>query len=154
MRIDAGTGADRFDRALRRLSATNAPLAMASFTFDENHPGSAVIIPRTLIRVDAGGTRFLIGDPDDLPPPASPAELPPGEIGDGGLDVWMRLVDDALDAIREREVEKVVLSRRLQAKFEAPVPNHLVLSGLARNEPFTRRITRNVIERFAAKGAR
>jgi menaquinone-specific isochorismate synthase len=134
-RIDAGTGADRFDRALRRLSATNAPLAMASFTFDENHPGSAVIIPRTLIEVDTSGTRFLIGLPGDLPPPASPAVLPAGDLGDGGLDVWMRLVDDALDAIREREVEKVVLSRKLQARFERPVPTHLVLSGLARNEP-------------------
>src|SRR5688572_8284517 len=132
MRIDAGTGADRFDRALRRLSATNAPLAMASFTFDENHPGSAVIIPRTLIEVDTGGIRFLIGHPDDLPPPASPAVLPAGDLGDGGLDVWIRLVDYALEAIRDSEVEKVVLSRTLQARFERPVPTHLVLSGLAR----------------------
>jgi menaquinone-specific isochorismate synthase len=135
MRIDAGTGADRFDRALRRLSATNAPRALASFTFDENQPGSVVIIPRILVEVDTDGTRFLVGGPDDLPPPASPTLLPDGHLGDGGLDVWMSVVDDALGAIREREVEKVVLSRRVQAKFESRVPTHLVLSGLARNEP-------------------
>ncbi|MGH8947825.1 MAG: chorismate-binding protein, partial [Acidimicrobiia bacterium] len=134
-RIDVGTGADRFDRALRRLSAANAPLALASFTFDENHPGSVVIIPRTLVKVDRSGTQFLIGEPNDLPPPASPISMPAGDLGDGGLDVWMRLVGDALDAIREREVEKVVLSRRLLATFQGPVPAHLVLSNLARNEP-------------------
>ena len=61
-RIDAGTGADRFDRALRRLSATTAPVALASFTFDENDAGSVVVIPRALMKIDAAGTRFLIGD--------------------------------------------------------------------------------------------
>ena len=49
-RIDACTGADRFDRAMRRLSATTAPLALASFTFDEIDPGSVVVIPRTLVK--------------------------------------------------------------------------------------------------------
>ena len=92
-RIDAGTGADRFDRALRRLSATTAPLALASFTFDENDPGSVVVIPRTLMKIDAGGTRFLIGDADDLPPSAPPTLIPDGHVGDDGLEVWMRLVE-------------------------------------------------------------
>ena len=76
-RIDVGTGADRFDRALRRLTSFEAPLAMASFTFDENDPGSVVVIPRNLVKVDADGTSFLIGDPDDLPPPAPPLRRPP-----------------------------------------------------------------------------
>ena len=134
-RIDVGTGADRFDRAMRRLSATTAPLAMASFTFDENDPGSVVIIPRTLVKVDTDGTRFLIGDPYDLSPYATSTVLPAGRLGDGRLDEWMSLVDDALDAIREREVEKVVLSRRLPVTFDGPVPTHLVLSNLAGNEP-------------------
>lgn len=133
-RIDAGTGADRFDRALRRLSATTAPVALASFTFDENDPGSVVVIPRVLMKIDPGGTRFLIGAPSDLPPSAPPTVLPDGRVGDDGLEVWLRLVSDALDAIREREVEKVVLSRRLRARFEGQVPTHLVLSNLARNE--------------------
>jgi len=134
-RIDVGTGADRFDRAMRRLSASTAPMAMASFTFDENDLGSVVIIPRTLVKVDPDGARFLIGDPDHLSPSASPTLLPAGRLGDSGRDEWMRLVDVALDAIREREVEKVVLSRRLPATFDGPVPTHLVLSNLAGNEP-------------------
>jgi menaquinone-specific isochorismate synthase len=134
-RIDVGTGADRFDRAMRRLTSFEAPLAMASFTFDENDPGSVVVIPRKLVKVDANGTSFLIGDPDDLPPPASPTVLPPGHLGDSELDLWTSLVSDALEAIREREVEKVVLSRRLHANFDGPLPTALVLSNLARNEP-------------------
>jgi menaquinone-specific isochorismate synthase len=134
-RIDVGTGADRFDRAMRRLSSFAAPLAMASFTFDENDPGSVVVIPRTLVNVDERGTSFLIGDSNDLPPSVPPTVLPPGRLGDSGLEAWTGLVGDALDAIREREVEKVVLSRLLRANFDGPVPTHLVLSNLARNEP-------------------
>ena len=121
---------------MRRLSATTAPMAMASFTFDENDPGSVVIIPRTLVEVDTDGTRFLIGDANDLPPHATaPTVLPAGRLGDGRLDEWLSLVEDALDAIQEREVEKVVLSRRLSATFDGPVPTHLVLSNLAGDEP-------------------
>lgn len=134
-RIDAGTGADRFDRAMRRLMSTAAPLAIASFTFDENDPGSVVIIPEALLQVDRDGARFLIGDADYLPLPAAPAELPDGHIGEGDLTGWTALVEEALQAIRVREVEKVVLSRRLSASFDDPVPTHLVLSNLARNEP-------------------
>jgi menaquinone-specific isochorismate synthase len=133
--IDAGTGADRFDRAMRRLTSTAAPLAMASFTFDENDPGSVVVIPRALLQVDRDGARFLIGDGNDLPLPAAPAALPGGHLGDGGFAGWTALVEEALEAIGEREVEKVVLSRRLSALFDQPVPTHLVLSNLARNEP-------------------
>ena len=139
-----GSGSIHEDRRRRRRRplrpglaealATTAPVALASFTFDENVAGSVVVIPRVLMKIDAAGTRFLMGDPSDLPPSAPPAVLPGGHLGDGGLKVWMRLVSDALDAIREREVEKVVLSRRLPARFEGQVPTHLVLSNLARNE--------------------
>ena len=75
-RIDVGTGADRFDRALRRLSSFEVPVAMASFTFDENDPGSVVVIPRALVKVDASGTSFLIGDSDECPLPPPPLCCP------------------------------------------------------------------------------
>jgi menaquinone-specific isochorismate synthase len=133
--IDPGAGADRFDRAIRRLRSTSAPLALASFTFDENDPGSILVVPEVLLRIDGDGARFLLGTGDDLPPPRPATGLPPGVIGEGGLDSWTSLVEAALEAIRSREVEKVVLSRRLSARFAAEVPVHLVLANLAASEP-------------------
>ncbi len=134
-RIDVGTGADRFDRAMRRLASTTAPLAMASFTFDENDPGSLVVIPEVILRIDGDGARFLVGDAERLPPPKTDAVLPGGHLDSGDLAGWTSLVQQALTAIRDRELEKVVLSRRLSAHFEISVPTHLVLSNLARSEP-------------------
>ena len=134
-RIDPGSGADRFDRAMRRLRSTSAPLALASFTFDENDATSIVVVPEVLMRIDGEGTRFLIGAPGDLPSPRDPVALPTGTLGESGFEGWASLVEDALEAIREREVDKVVLSRRLPASFAADVPIHVVLAHLARNEP-------------------
>jgi len=134
-RIDPGAGADRFDRAIRRLRSTSAPLALASFTFDENDPGSILVVPEVLLRIDGDGARFLLGSGGDLPPPSPATGLPPGMIGEGGLDAWTSLVEEALEAIRSREVEKVVLSRRLSARFVGDVPVHLVLANLATSEP-------------------
>ena len=61
--------------------------------------------------------------------------LPAGHLDERGVDDWTGLAGGGPTAIREREVEKVVLSRRLRASFDGPVPTHLVLSNLARNEP-------------------
>ena len=134
-RIDPGAGADRFDRATRRLRSTSAPLALASFTFDENDSGSILVVPEVLLRIDGDGARFLLGTEDDLPAPRPSTGLPQGTIGEGGLEMWTSLVEEALEAIESREVDKVVLSRRLSARFAAEVPVHLVLANLASSEP-------------------
>ena len=55
--VEPGSGADRFDRSLRRLRASGAPIAMASFTFDENDSGSVVVVPSALMRIDDGAAR-------------------------------------------------------------------------------------------------
>lgn len=135
LRIDPGTGADRFDRALRRIRSSGAPLAMASFTFDEHEAGSAIVVPDTLLRIDQSGMRFLIGSEFDLPPARESTGLPSGVVEDDGIEPWKRLMREALLAIRSRELEKVVLSRRLVARFEADVPIQLVLSNLTKSEP-------------------
>lgn len=133
--IDPGAGADRFDRALRRLRATDAPMAMASFTFDENDQHSVVIVPETLLRIDGDGARFVVGDESSLPQPADDDSLPAGRLVAGDLSSWVALVTEALGAISDHEVEKVVLSRRVETMFDGPVPAHAVLSKLVRNEP-------------------
>jgi menaquinone-specific isochorismate synthase len=134
-RIDPGTGADRFDRALRVLRSTGAPLALASFTFDENVPGSIAVVPDVLISIDPEGARFLIGDVGDLPDPRSMPDFSRGRLFDPGEAEWISGVEDALAAIRTREVEKVVLSRILTVDLEAAIPPHLVLANLAVGEP-------------------
>ncbi|MGH8913304.1 MAG: hypothetical protein ACRDZM_02165, partial [Acidimicrobiia bacterium] len=131
MRIDPGTGADRFDRALRELCSSEYPVALASFTFDENVPGSVVIVPQTLIRIDRDATRFLVGSAAALPPPIAPAPLPRGRLRAAPPEEWMRSVEEALAAIRTREIEKVVLSRRTVVELESEIPPSLVLSRLA-----------------------
>jgi menaquinone-specific isochorismate synthase len=133
--VEVGGGADRFERALGRLSASGAPMAMASFTFDENEPGSRVVVPRALVRIDGDGPRFLIGDESVLPPPADPARMPAGQLAGGDRSGWAPLMGGALRAIRDNEVEKVVLSRTVTARFDAPVPVSLVLSHLVGSEP-------------------
>jgi len=133
--IDPGTGVDRFDRALRLLRATDAPLALASFTFDENAGGSIAVVPDILIKIDASGTSFLIGGADDLPPPRLPTDFPRGRVLDSESSGWISDVERALAAIRAREVEKVVLSRRLEVDLEGEIPAHVVLGNLVRGEP-------------------
>ena len=130
LRIDPGTGADRFDRALRVLRSSGAPLALASFTFDENVAGSMAIVPDVLLRVEASGSRFLIGSREDLPEPHPVTSLPEGRRVESGEAEWAASVERALRAISVREVEKVVLSRRLTVQLDDEVPAHLVLANL------------------------
>jgi menaquinone-specific isochorismate synthase len=133
--IDPGTGADRFERALRELRATAAPCAFASFTFDENSASSIVVVPRVLLRIERAGSRYLIGGRQDLPAPSVNATLPSGRIVGPATDGWVKAVNEALLAIADGEVEKVVLSRRLVVEFDDEIPSHLVLANLASGEP-------------------
>jgi menaquinone-specific isochorismate synthase len=51
------------------------------------------------------------------------------------MSSWVTVVGEALGAIRDHEIEKVVLSRRVETLFQGPVPPHAVLSNLIHNEP-------------------
>jgi menaquinone-specific isochorismate synthase len=134
-RVEVGAGADRFERALRRLMASDAPMAMASFTFDENDPGSFVVVPRALVRIDGDGPRFVLGDDSLLPPAEGIPRMTAGRLAPGDEAAWASLIGAALEAIHDHEVEKVVLSRTVTARFDAPVPVSRVLSNLVGNEP-------------------
>jgi menaquinone-specific isochorismate synthase len=135
-RLDPGTGADRFDRALRQLAVVEAPVGLATFTFDEDRPGSILIIPRTLIRIDGDGmVTFLIGSPSDLPPPYPFDSMPRGRLSPADVDGWRRTAIRAIGAITDSEVEKVVLSRAVAASFEAGIPLGSVLKALIEAEP-------------------
>jgi menaquinone-specific isochorismate synthase len=134
--LDPGTGADRFDRALRQLAAVEAPIGLATFTFDEDRPGSMLTVPRTLIRIDDDGTvTYLIGSPADLPSPRPMLPISKGRLSAPNIEVWRQTAIRAIDAIADSEVEKVVLSRVIAAKFAADIPTGTVLSTLLETEP-------------------
>jgi menaquinone-specific isochorismate synthase len=135
IRVDPGTGADRFDRALRELKANGAPAAFASFTFDENAAGSIVVVPQVMVRIDRGATTYLIGTATDLPEPVAGVPMPRGRLAGDSHDGWATKVEGALSAIRAGEVEKVVLSRRLTVELDGEIPSHVVLARLAAAEP-------------------
>src|SRR3970282_56764 len=122
LRIDPGTGADRFDRALRVLRSSGAPLALASFTFDENVAGSMAIVPDVILRVDPAVSRFLIGSREDLPGPHPVTSLPEGRLVESGEAEWAASVERALRAISARGVEKGGLSIKVIGPPDTEVP--------------------------------
>ncbi len=134
-RIDPGAGPDRFDKALRQLRATGSPMALASFTFDEERSGSVLIVPEVLIRVDENGAQPLIGDWGSLPGPGLIEPGNRGRLSPPDLNAWMSSAQAALRAIAGSEVEKVVLSRVVEARFATDVNALPVLESLLATEP-------------------
>lgn len=133
-RLDPGVGGDRFERAHRLLESTEAPLALASFTFDEETAGSVLIVPETILRIDPAGATVLAGNAGDLPAPSSTLPVPRGRIVEEPDPYWLRSAASALRAIADGEVEKVVLSRTATAHFPSPIPLAEVVAALVRNE--------------------
>lgn len=134
-RIDPGTGPDRFDRALRRLRAVGSPIALASFTFDEERSGSVVLVPEVLVRIDGNGVVALIGDTEHIPGHDPVLRAGGGRLSTPDLVGWRNAAGAALRAIAESEVEKVVLSRVVEARFDTDVETLPVLQSLLATEP-------------------
>ena len=133
-RIRPGTGEDRFTAAEHALGdlAGDAVIddqvglpgsglvAVGSFSFDADVPGSVLIVPRVVVgRVD-GTTWLSTIDPDGAPPAPGPTTQPvtsidrdrPRYAGSSLPDLhWLDAVAGAVERIRAGELEKVVLAR-------------------------------------------
>ncbi len=135
-RIEPGPGPDRFARAEARLQelARDAEVedhvgvpggglvAVGSFAFDDDAPGSVLAVPRVVVGRRAGTTWVTTIDPpgsDAVAGPRDP-EVPlaavgrdrPRYAGSSNPDVhWLEAVATAVDRIRDGEAEKVVLAR-------------------------------------------
>lgn len=129
MRLAAGFGPDRFTRAergwsdwlaeheVRRESGAPAPVAYASFTFDDRSAGSVLIVPQVAaLRHD--GSWFEIGVEDATLAAAMhrPTEsVPPDRPRYAGASIpdvqWLESVAAAIDEIAGGSIEKVVLAR-------------------------------------------
>lgn len=122
--IDPGTGPDRFRRGAEAVVALmegadisdevdlpgTGPVVFGSWTFDEEAPGSRLIVPSTVYGFGEGlawKTTVTFG----AEPPATPAET---HRERPGLDPqgWLRAVEQAVGKIVAGKLDKVVLARK------------------------------------------
>ena len=122
MRLDPGTGPDRYANALAALRHSGSELALASFTFDVAVGGSVVVVPEDVIeRADGHTTK-------DGP-------LPAGHIVSDGADSWREGMNGALASLGAGLVEKVVLARQVDIEFDGDVPLDRIIDSLRRDQP-------------------
>jgi menaquinone-specific isochorismate synthase len=121
--FDPGTGPLRYQRALVALRESGRRIAMASFTFDPEEPGSVIEMPEDLVETAA----------DELPA----LDFAPirGRVVSDGAEAWRSGVHAAQDSIEANLVEKVVMSRQVDIEFDSEVPINAVIDRLQRTEP-------------------
>lgn len=121
--FDPGTGPDRYEKALVALRESGMPMGYASFTFDPEQEGSIVMVPEQVDSID-------VNDLDTVG-----ESVPDGTIEADGSDSWMRGMAQALQALEAGVLEKVVLSRQVEARFDADVPTNVVIKRLHAAQP-------------------
>lgn len=122
-RFDPGTGPDRYEKALVALRESGMPVGFASFTFDPDLEGSVIVVPESVVDVDTAA----------LAPRAE--TIPPGRVVADGSRGWMEGMGRALGALDAGVVDKVVLSRQVEAQFDAAVPAREVAKHLHADQP-------------------
>jgi menaquinone-specific isochorismate synthase len=123
-------------------STAGSPVAFASFTFDDETPGSVVVIPQTLLTVREGrawitevrGAAPLEGLVS-APPSASAAPKPHWRDQTAEEATWTTAVTESVKRIAAGELDKVVLAREVSADFDTPVDLRQVLARLAQRYP-------------------
>ncbi|MEW9551570.1 isochorismate synthase MenF [Nonomuraea sp. NPDC050783] len=115
----------------------SGPVAFGSFTFDEDAPGSVLVVPQAVLARRGG--RAWLTTVGEAPLETVTPILDPGRIsyGDGSLTApeWEHVVARAAARIRDGELEKVVLARDLVATAERAIDVRLLLSRLVRRYP-------------------
>lgn len=128
-------GDAQVDNAVR--TPGSGPVAFGTFTFDEDAPGSVLVVPQTVL-ARRGGRAWLttIGDAhlESREPIRDPGRI---SYGDGSLSApeWEHVVARAARRIRDGELEKVVLARDLLATAERPIDVRRLLGRLAHRYP-------------------
>lgn len=121
--FDPGTGPDRYEKALVALRESGMSMGYASFSFDPEREGSIVLVPERAVEIHV----------DDLA--SSGDSIPGGEIATDGSDSWMKGMARAMEALESGALEKVVLSRQVEARFEDDVPPLTVIRRLHSAQP-------------------
>lgn len=121
--FDPGTGPDRYEKALVALQESGKSVAYASFTFDPDAEGSIVLVPDHVTEI---GT-------EDLTP--TTGSMPAGRLASNGYASWMEGMAHALESLRAGTLEKVVLSRQIEAAFDSEVPTRELVRRLHIDQP-------------------
>ena len=134
LRLNPGTGSNRFERARLALEASPGRIGFVTFTFDEDDQDSLLLIPETVVEVTAQGSRILVGEPGRIPVAIPHLPMPSGRVSAEDKGSWKIALDLALEAIARGEVEKVVLSRTVDMTFDGEVPVQRVALELMRSQ--------------------
>ena len=154
-RIEIGAGAGRFEDARQRLEQVfdgvriedevedfgTGAVAFGAFTFDGARPGSVLVIPsvvvgqrngRTWVTTIEGATPPSLGlEPEDAPPP--------GRIRYAGSSIseveWLEAASEAIAAVREQRLRKVVLARDLLVWSKTELQPRALARRLAERYP-------------------
>lgn len=115
----------------------SGPVAFGTFTFDENSPGSTLVVPQAILaRRNGRAWLTTIGHAplERFTPISDPGRI---SYGDGSLTApqWETVVARAAQRIRNGELEKVVLARDLLATAQHPIDIRLLLTRLATRYP-------------------
>jgi menaquinone-specific isochorismate synthase len=133
-RLDPGSGPSRFARAealLGELAGAaevedevavpgTGVVALGAFTFGDDAPGSALVVPRVLVGRRDGATWLTTIDPEGAEPSPGPAATPlptpprdrPRFAGSSKPDLrWLEAVADAVERLQAGALDKVVLAR-------------------------------------------
>lgn len=149
------SGHDRFEKArqwwddqLETFSISNAvqssgsgPLLFTSFSFDPSEE-SILVIPKVIVGMRNGNSWITWIGTDAQPelPEISEKIAASSFTWSGGTissEEWMKRVSQAIQAIGEGKLEKVVLARDLIAHHDGPIDARPILRNLAENYPST-----------------
>ncbi|MCL1898694.1 MAG: isochorismate synthase [Micrococcales bacterium] len=127
------------------------PLCLGSFSFTDGSAAKSVLVVPQYLLVERPGRRYLIsaeptgatgpsaatvseGEPD-FGQPALPVTGWIEKPGHHGPDQWLKVIDQALAAISQGQVEKVVLARDVRVGGDKPATASGVIQALCQSYP-------------------
>lgn len=136
IRLPAADGADlngEFQRSVRqafaeaRQAGIKKPLLCGAIPFDTRQP-SALFIPQQSRWFDRAAFMAGVRPAANGPELAGVTELPPQQP-------FMKMVSDAVNAMKAGELDKVVLSRLLEIETRQPVDRHALMARVIAQNP-------------------
>ena len=151
VRIEIGAGPDRFERAMDALAETwasmevtdevglrgSAPVAFGSFTFDPSEGGSVLIVPSVVVGLRDGRSWLTrIGEEPEFDRTEAEEDDRIRYWGPSAPEMsWLDAVATAEKAVRNGELEKVVLARDMRVWSKTALSPRRLLKRLAQRFP-------------------
>ena len=118
------------------------PVAFGSFAFDPENGSSIVVVPQVVVGRRGGQAWMTVISPEPnarpaVPPTSVPEEPTAAQWRDGSRTSaeWKASVAEAVERIRNGELDKVVLARDAVAEVEGQLDSRALLLRLAQSYP-------------------